>query len=445
MRAKIIQGALVLAIAVALAPSLARAQGPGPDFYPTFGSDYPRDGISRPVPTSGGDASPTAGGEFARFIARGQNPGAAGYAPADPQIPLPLGSTRPEDGGLFLFGEYVMYHQTNTISSQQVATRGFIAVDGTPFGVTSGTYIGSGAKALDTGQLIGPRTYVPGFELGAGWKFKDGSCLTFTFMYLFQEKYDAAATLAPKGLIVGDNFAESFITAPVFQFPNNFAGPLNKAGIGTGTAVFGVWNGASIMTEQFVQRFEHYDLSYRMPVYDTECYRLSGILGGRIDWIWDRYRWTSFDLDPLTNSSGPGDIAIYNNIVSNRLYGGKIACSQEYYMGHGLACMCDIGCCLFMDSAKTIVSYELGAKFDGPKNKRATLSWRVVPECEGTLGLMWYPTEFIQLQIGYNVMAFFNTLSSMHPIDFDYSALTPHFDTTPRLFDGWKAGIAFIF
>src|SRR5947208_5889619 len=42
-------------------------------------------------------------------------PGSPGYAPASPQLPIPLGSTRPEDGGLFVAAEGLLYLQTNPL------------------------------------------------------------------------------------------------------------------------------------------------------------------------------------------------------------------------------------------------------------------------------------------------------------------------------------------
>ncbi len=48
------------------------------------------------------------------------------YAPADPTFPFPLYSTHPEAGGLFTFGEALIFRQTNTLKSEIVAQRGFV-------------------------------------------------------------------------------------------------------------------------------------------------------------------------------------------------------------------------------------------------------------------------------------------------------------------------------
>ena len=43
-------------------------------------------------------------------------------------------------------------------------------------------------------------------------------------------------------------------------------------------------------------------------------------------------------------------------------------------------------------------------------------------------------------------MMFFNTVSSKHPVDFNYGSLTPGYDKgTFRIFNGFNAGISFTF
>jgi hypothetical protein len=377
-------------------------------------------------------------------VARAQDGGAPAYAPAHPTLPIPIGSTRPEDGGLFVAFEYVMWHQTNTLKDQEVAVRGFTAVDSSFPGVPAGTFIGSANKALDVSQVSGPTSFEPGYKLVGGYKFKDGSALTLSAMYVATFKYQAVATLAPPGLQVGGNFAESFLSAAVFNYPNEFAGPDLKVAGGGPQAAFGIWNAASIMTEQFLQRFYQWDLAYRKPVYDTECYRMSGILGFRKASIWEKYRWQTNDLD-LTGTGGPADNAIYTNTVSNNLWGATCGCSQEYYMGHGFSCNVDIGCALFWDSVHEIAKYERADKYNGPERKRAIYQNTIAPEVEARVGLMWYPTEFIQITAGYNGMLFLNTIASPRPIDFNYSSVTPKYENVTRLFDGFDVGIAFLF
>ena len=62
------------------------------------------------------------------------------------------------------------------------------------------------------------------------------------------------------------------------------------------------------------------------------------------------------------------------------------------------------------------------------------------------MNLWWYPTEGIQLRVGYDAMAFFNTVAGKTPVDFNFGGLAPTWDRgVYRLFDGINAGIALIF
>jgi hypothetical protein len=436
MRGKRIRGTWLLAAWLALAPA-ARAQDPAPPKWevPLFNAQ-----------------------QAGQLVARGQNPGAAGYAPADihtpaplgGDVPLPLGSTRPEDGGFYTWAQALMWHQTSPLRDQLVAVRGFVVVDSSVPGVQPNTFIGDRTSALDTKQVSGPTSYVPGVEVGLGWKFKDASALSFSWFYLANTKYSAVATVANRDFNFRADFANTFLTAFVYNFPNDFSGPPMKAAQGGPFALFGIWNGAGIMTETWEQKFQQWDITYRIPVYDTECYRLSGIMGARFAWIWERYRWVTTDID-LAGNSDPSDVAIYSNIISNRMYGPFIGCVQEWYWGHGFAGMFDARCAALLDLVKERAQYQLAFHFEGADklpatvNKRARTNWSPVTQFDTRIGLKWYPLEFVEVQMGYGVMGFLNTLTSQHPIDFNYSSLTPHYDHVFRLFDGFSAGIALVF
>ena len=398
------------------------------------------------------------------------------YAPADPVWPFPLYSTHPEDGGLYTAAEFISFRRSNPLEGQPVAIRGFqvtspiiqfqnsTAANFTTTLGPSGTFIGSRAEALDVQQVSGPNDYQPGFTVTVGWKFGDGSAFEFKYFYLTEVNLHAAATLAPPGGNVGALFENSFLSSaiPVFNFPNDYAGPLNKITIpnpsftqGSTTqtptvnapgAVFGIWNGASIMTEQFLQRFQEYEGTYRVPIYETETYRLNGIVGPRFAWIWERYKWTASDIDNLTGTSGPQDEAQYNNIISNRLYGAHAGCQQECYLGHGFAATCTIEGGAFVDQARTEVIYQLARGGVGPGSKRALKHWLPALQAEASAGLSWYPIEGVEVRAGYDFQAFFNTLSSPNPIDFNYGAVDPHFQSDKiRWLDGLNFGIGIVF
>jgi HEAT repeat protein len=69
------------------------------------------------------------------------------YAPAEPTLPVPLGSTRPEDGGLYLAGPYMMYHSTESLR-----------------GPTEAASAPTETRALDVTQLTGEESSQPGFR-----------------------------------------------------------------------------------------------------------------------------------------------------------------------------------------------------------------------------------------------------------------------------------------
>src|SRR5262245_50028017 len=207
------------------------------------------------------------------------------YAPADPQVPIPYGSTRPEDGGPYTFGMFGMYRQTNPLRAQLVAVRGLFAYDtggrtvtrqvqrflpsvdpngdgiftlqplnpfidqpdfshdtgplpaGSLIGatITGGIetafnngigafpatqligqfilreetqviaglfnqpgFVGSAQAALNTSQLHQRNSYEPSVQLGVGWKFKDGSSVNLSWLYVSEAQYRAGASLAPQ-------------------------------------------------------------------------------------------------------------------------------------------------------------------------------------------------------------------------------------------------------
>ena len=92
---------------------------------------------------------------LAPAVAWGQSGGPApSYAPASPGLTswLPLGSTRPEDGGFFAFAQATYFKTDNPLKSQQVAVRGFVDKDGS----VSVANIGNGRIGLIFGTPTSP-------------------------------------------------------------------------------------------------------------------------------------------------------------------------------------------------------------------------------------------------------------------------------------------------
>lgn len=376
------------------------------------------------------------------------------YAPADPVWPLPLFSTHPEAGGFYAAGEFVSYRQTNTLKNQEVAFRGLTVLDNTtiipPFRtpLPVPTFLGSHTEALDVNQVSGSNDYQPGFDVTLGWKFADGSAVEFKYLYISEVNLGASATQVPKNFAVGQLFFDSFLSSDVFGFPNDYNGPGQKIAsdpVGGPSSVPGIWNGAGIMTEQHLLRTQMYEINYRTPIFETETYRLNGLVGPGLVWFWERYKWLTTDID-VNGNSGPQFEAQYNNIVSNRLYGVKAGCQQECYIGHGFAANLDLQGGLYADSVKTEAIYEMPRGAIGPGSKRARHMWEVVPQVQATVGVTWYPIEGVEIRAGYDFQAFFNTISSPDPIDFNYGAVNPRYiNGQTRTLDGLNLGIALIF
>ena len=105
----------------------------------------------------------------------------------------------------------------------------------------------------------------------------------------------------------------------------------------------------------------------------------------------------------------------------------------------------------YEDSVKEEAKYQLGKGANGqahpgPVAKRGRNQWTFVPEPEVSLGLSWFPIEAVEFRAGYNVQAFFNTVSMHQPVDFDYGAVNPAYETnTVRLIDGLDFGVGIHF
>jgi hypothetical protein len=366
----------------------------------------------------------------------------------DPVYPLPLGHDHLENGGLYVFGEFIMYRQTNPLQHQAIANRGFIDSDGSITG-RQGTFIGSGTLALDAKDAGGPGTFQPGTRFGFGWRFENGSAIEINWSHLFNSHTFAQATLVAPNQQFRQDLADTFLTAPVFNFTNDYAGPAFKAGFGRladahAFAVYGIWNGASIMTIDFLQRFDEVQATFRVPVSECETYRCYGIVGPRMDWLWERFRWrtTSINFD---GQASPFDVGIYTNIVSNVMYGGHAGLGNEVYLGWGFSLGAEVEAAMFIDVVKERAKYELGQKDFVGQVKRSITDYAAVPELQGRLELAWHPIEGIECKLTYEGSVYFNTVASPHPVSFNVGGLDPAFQRQVRVFDGLQIGIGFIF
>jgi hypothetical protein len=408
----------LVAVGLTLAPAVARAQD---------GKEWPEGGQ---VPDA--------------LTVRAQTPD--GELP-DYELPVPLGHNPANKGGFFIGAEFVYFRQTNPLHDQIIAYRGLIDADGSVTGVP-GTWVGSQIPALNAKDAGGPGTYQPGLRTTLGYAFKDGTSIDVQWMWLAKATYMHEATIVAPNFQFGVNLADSFITAPVFNFTNAFAGPQSKLppSIGDATATYGIWDGADIMTISFMQRTESLQARLKTPIFynDDFGYRMYALTGPRFFWIWERFYWRTVNENP-DGTADPTQVAIFTNIVSNRMYGWFCGCGNEWYIGHGLACNLDLEAAGLLDVVKERAKYELGDKFIPGQIKRAKTDYTAVPEFAATFNLTWFPLENVEFKLGYDMMAFFNTIAAQQPVSFNVGGLDPPWVRQFRWFDGFQFGLGIMF
>jgi hypothetical protein len=357
-----------------------------------------------------------------------------------------LSHPRYDDGGLYFGVEGVLWTTNHPLGSQTVGSRGFLDLDGSVTG-TPHTFVGSGAEALNTSQLLGPTSQQAGWNLFAGYRFQGGVVVELGWLHLIQAPLHATASLLPPNLQPGAQFENTFLFSPVTNFTTLWAGPAQKFPQGDPGATFGIWNGASFMQIELVQRFDIYQINARLPIFETADYRTYGIFGPRIAWVWDQFRWTTVATDQFGNS-GPEFTALYTNTVSNRMYGIHAGWGGDWWLGStpigGFAFTFEAEAALYADMVRTSASYALGdGTAESGRSLRKTL---LAPGLEARLGLWYYPWEAISINIGYDVITFFNTMSSQKPIDFNLGQVDAAYNYQFfRYFQGLRFGITFVF
>jgi hypothetical protein len=382
--------------------------------------------------------------------------------PSDTVVPLPLYHDRPERGGFYTYAEFLYFRQTNPLQHQVIAQRGLLDIDGSitadlngtrinpvggapiivPGPLAPGTFIGSGTPTLFADDVGGPGTFQPGFRFGAGWRLASGAAIEFNWMSLADAHYSAVASILPRGLQPGANLAETFLFSPVFNFPSDFAGAGQKLALGNPLAAFGIWNGASVMQLDFIQRYDEYNLVGRIPCFQTDYCRCYGLIGPRVVSMWENFKWrtVSQEFDGQTNAQ---NAAIYSNVVSNFMYGVAAGIGNEVYLGHGFALTADLYAAGFSDFVHEIAKYERQDHLIAAKRSRRDYTF--VPELQGQFNIWWYPIEAVQIRVGYDAREFFNTLASPNPVDFNFGALAPAYEHKNRFLDGLNIGIGVIF
>ncbi len=359
----------------------------------------------------------------------------------------PISHPRYDAGGVYV-GFQFLYMKTNRpLLSQQIAVRGIKDLDNSIVGQGANVLVGSGEEALNTAQLTGPGNYQPGWDMRIGYRFANGVAVELGWRHLVQVKYHAAASVIPPSFESGEAFQNTFLFAPVTNFPTDYAGnATNITGI-SNAATFGIWNAASIMSIEYVQRYDVYEINARIPITQTENFRTYGLFGPRIVWIWDRFQWRTVDADDQGNA-GPDTTAIYSNMISNRMYGFHAGFGNDWFLGDtpigALAFTLDLEAGLYANLVKANAGYELADRSISSKRSRRMAT--LVPGLEARLGFKWYAWEGITLEVAYDIQTYFNTIASHRPVDFNLGIVDPQYDSQWfRWFYGLRVGVGFVF
>jgi hypothetical protein len=365
-------------------------------------------------------------------------------------LPLPFGRPRLDQGGFYVASEFTYYLMTNPLKSQPLAFRGIQDMNDTihaaiGLGPTPGNFIGTKSEALDVNSVSGPNSYTPGFTLTLGYRWQDGFAAEVKWLHLFETKNSATAGLLPPGQ-AGAALEETFLTSPVFNFPPAYAGPGNQTGQGSGTAILGIWDGSSLQTITFIQRFDQVEINFRIPIQESECWRTYGIVGPREQILYERFTWRVVSQEGNGNVA-PNDTATYTNTTANDMYGVKAGVGNEWFLGDspagGFSLSVDLTASMMLDFVKGRPKYELGDRSTATGHARNWLNF--VPEGDANINLWWYPYEGIIVRLGYDALAMFNTMGSSRPVDFNFGSITPEYSSTFRYFGGVNFGVGFIF
>lgn len=371
--------------------------------------------------------------------------------PGRPEIIAPIPTGNPSGNGFFASAEFLYYSQTFALGSQVVAQRGLVDSSGLLTG-TPGTFIGSGETALTTDQF-GRRSAQPGWRIQLGYKFDNGVAVYASFSQTVDQSYSAGASLATFRFANQSDLANSYLFSPVFNFPPDYAGPLVKTGFdlfapGQGGApnaggnFYGIWNGASVMTLKFQQRFTTGELGARVPLLQTDYSRVYGLGGARYAWFFEKLEWRTVSMD-VVGRAFPSDTATYTNILSQRMYGPFVGCGHEVYLGKRFALTADVTGALLMSVIKERNYYELGDSTT--KAKRSLNDFDIVPNGNIDVNLCWYPIEGVQMRVGYTFQMYFNTKNMEEPIAFNYGALDPPYGNIFRYVQGLNVGLGLFF
>lgn len=358
-------------------------------------------------------------------------------------VPIPTGQAG--QAGFYTGIEFVMLTQTRALGNQSIAVRGFFDAQGNITGFP-GTFIGTGADALNTSRM-GPREFAPGYRVEVGYKFDTGVRIFANYMQLSDVRYTAGATQVPLGFSRRPDLADTFLSAPVYNFPPAFGGAQFDTSFDTrangGFNTFGIWNAADVMDTKFLQRYTQADMGVRTPMFATEYSSVYGLAGGRFAWFFERYTWRTVDIDSSGNAP-PQSVANYSNTLSQRMYGLFVGCGHEVYLGNMFSASLDLTAAALLNVIKERAKYELGDL--STQSKFGRVNYSVVPSGTAEFNLWFYPIEGVQMRLGYMGLTYFNTRYMREPVGYNFGQIDPNYGTKWfRLVHGFNVGVGFFF
>lgn len=377
-------------------------------------------------------------------------PGGSEWESFPLQTRTPLGN--PGRQGFYATADLLFFAKTNTLGKQIIAYRGLVDSTGA-LTTVPGTYIGSGAVGLST-DMFGRRSYTPGWKMAIGFKTDDDISIQLSYLAVHKQDYNASTTLVPNGFIGRRDLVDTYLTSPVYNFPQAYAGPTQKTTL-DGLRVppnpfvlpnglfYGIWNGASVETIRYTEDYTQWDIGGRVPLFDTSYSKIYGLAGVRMDWFMERFRWRAQSFD-INGNSGPNDAANYTNNLSQRMYGPYIGCGHELYAGNRFSMSADMNAGLLIDVIKERATYRL--EDQSIENKRSVNDIGLVPTVGGNANLWWYPIEGLQIRVGYNAQTFFGTKNMTEPVSFNYGGIAPVYGYQGfRIVHGVNVGVGFFF
>lgn len=371
--------------------------------------------------------------------------GAGTYpVPGQPSEIVPLPTGDPGTHGFYTFFEFMYLTSYRTLGEQTIAYRGLVDSTGATTTIP-GIYVGSGRPALSTDQLT-RQSYMPGFNIGIGYKMDDGTSIHASYIYLWDTNYHTGATSATPFARSNQSLSDTYLVSGVFNFPPQFAGPAistpveNQRG---GNIFYGIWNAASTMDIEYNQRFAQGEIGARVPMFQTEYSRVYALAGGRFNWIWERFQWRTVEYD-IAGNQAPFWAARYNNTLSQRMYGPYIGCGHEMYIGKRFSVSTDLTAAGLLNFVKERAKYKL--EDNTIQNKYSRNDYTFVPSLAANIQLWWYPIQGVQLRCGYNAWTFFNTRRMEEPVGFNYGSIDPAYDVQVfRIVHGINVGLGLFF